>query len=456
MRRLYLEKLLKWVNNHKRKPLIMRGARQVGKTWLVRQLAIEAGLELIELNFEKNPEQVKFFNSNNVQEILNLIEVSPSFGKKIVPGKHLLFLDEIQVYPELLAKLRWFSEDLPQLAVIAAGSLLDFVLDEHDFSMPVGRVEYFYIKPMSFKEFLYAKNHTKSVKFLEDYSINKEMPDIFHQELCGLFREYIHVGGMPEAVSTWVTENSLLEVNKVQHNLINTYRDDFNKYVKRLDKERLEEVLRAIPLLLGKKFKYTQVNKNVQPKSIKQAVDLLNKAQVCNLVKQSAATGLPLQTDDQKKYKVILLDVGLVNSLLGLTWDSGQNIEEVIFNNEGALAEQVAGQLLLCLLPEYQEPQLYYWLRENASANAEVDYLIQYQNKVIPIEVKAGSTGTLRSLHNLMHIRQLKQAVRFNMNKPLMTEIETSIYDGSNVKYNLLSIPFYLIECLPNLLDSIH
>ena len=453
MERLYLRNLLSWLEKPKRKPLIMRGARQVGKTWLVRQLAKKSGMELIELNFEKNPELIKLFNTNDVKQILRLLETSTFWGKRIIPGKHLLFLDEIQVYPELLAKLRWFAEDMPELAVIAAGSLLEFVLAKHEFSMPVGRIEYFYIEPMSFIEFLLALGHAQLVDFLQQYRLNINMPDLLHQQLNDLFRQYIHVGGMPEAVSTWIEQDSLIEVNKIQHNLINTYRDDFAKYAGRIDIQRLDEILRAIPSLLGKKFKYSQVNQHIQAQSLKNALSLLEKAQLCTLVKQSAATGLPLNTHDkQRGFKVILVDIGLVNSLQGFTWDAKQDIEQVILNNEGAIAEQVAGQLLLRLLPDYQEPKLYYWLREDSSSNAEIDYVIQYHNKIIPIEVKAGHTVTLRSLHNFVHLRKTPLAVRFNTDLPSLTAVNTLLYNREQVQYSLLSIPLYLIECLPNLL----
>lgn len=388
MKRKYLKDLQIWIESSQCKPLVIRGARQVGKTWLVRQFAELQGLQLIELNFEKKPEFSSFFESNDPKQIL--LNLEAALHAKFDPARCLLFLDEIQTVPELLAKLRWFAEDMPELAVIAAGSLLEFVLEKHTFSMPVGRINYMHIEPLSFEEFLLASNKESLLDFLRAFEWGTKIPLAIHQQLMALFKEYIIVGGMPAAVDSWIKERSLAEVNQIQHDLVATYRDDFGKYNGRIDEKRLDEVLAAVPKLLGKKFVYNEVNARAQSRTVKQALDLLCKAKVCHQVTSCHANGLPLGAEvDEKFIKAIFLDVGLCGAALGLTLNQVTSIEEIALINKGAIAEQVAGQLLRTLGPAYIEPKLYYWLRHEKGSSAEVDYIIQHEMDVIPVEVKA-------------------------------------------------------------------
>lgn len=245
MKRKYETYLQRWIEDKARKPLVIRGARQVGKTWLVRAFAKDQKRKLIELNFEKEPKWATAFNTNDVQQIL--FRLGTLLGEMINPDQSLLFLDEIQAVPEILSKLRWFAEDLPVLPVIAAGSLLEFVLEQHSFSMPVGRISYMYMEPLSFEEFLVACQQKVLLDYLEGYVWNTEIPAMLHERFLSLFKEYIVVGGMPAAVSSWVIARSLQTVNEIHRNLIGTYRDDFAKYSGRIDKERLDEVLMAVP-----------------------------------------------------------------------------------------------------------------------------------------------------------------------------------------------------------------
>ncbi len=203
MKRNALILLLDWLIQPSRKPLVLRGARQVGKTYLVRELARVKQLQLIELNFEKNPEHKSLFASNDVKKILLSLETLQN--KVIDIHTSLLFLDEVQAAPELLAKLRWFSEELPELAVIATGSLLDFILNEHDFSMPVGRISYFHLEPLSFEEFLIATERHKTVEYLESYRLGDEIPQALHEQLLSYLRDYFLIGGLPRIYSRMVT-----------------------------------------------------------------------------------------------------------------------------------------------------------------------------------------------------------------------------------------------------------
>lgn len=213
-----------------------------------------------------------------------------------------MFLDEIQVVPELLAKLRWFAEELPQLPVIAAGSLLEFVLESHAFSMPVGRINYIHLEPLSFEEYLLARDQALLQQYVADYRWGITIPLMIHQQLMQLFKEYIVIGGMPAVVASWISEQSLDKVNQIQHDLLATYRDDFAKYKARVAAERLDEVMLAVPKFLGHKFVYSHVNRAVHTGAVKSALWLLNKARICHQVISCAANGTPLGAEINEKY----------------------------------------------------------------------------------------------------------------------------------------------------------
>ncbi len=443
MKRKYLAFLQEWLIAHDRQPLVIRGARQVGKTWLVRYFAKQQNRRLIELNFEKEPQLASFFKSNDPKQIL--LNLGSFLGEVIHPDQCLLFLDEIQAVPELLAKLRWFAEDLPELPVIAAGSLLEFVLEEHTFSMPVGRIGYMYMEPLSFEEFLVASKREPLLSYLEAFQWGTKIPEALHEKALSFFKEYIVIGGMPAAVASWVVDRSLPKVSLIHRNLITTYRDDFARYCGRIDKERLDEILLAVPKFLGEKFIYSKVNPNIRSEQIKQAFDLLCKARVCHRVTSTHANGIPIGAElDKKFFKAIFLDVGLCSAALDLTLDQITTTNEIILINSGGIAEQVSGQLLRTISLPYIEPELYYWLREGKNS-AEIDYIIQQGSRLIPIEVKAGSTGSLKSLHLFMGLKKLSTAFRINSDLPSQTDVQIKDQDGNNVKYTLLSIPFYLL-----------
>ncbi len=454
LERTALSQLKTWLNSADRKPLVVRGARQVGKTWLVRQLAQATGKQLFELNFEKQPAYASLFDSNDPQQIL--LNLSVIAQQAPDPATSLLFLDEIQAAPQLLAKLRWFAEDLPQLPVIAAGSLLEFVLREHTFSMPVGRINYLHLEPLSFEEFLLAQNKKSLFDYLQNFHLNMALPVIIHEELMQLFKEYMLIGGLPAVVSSWVSERSLSKINQVQQDLLATYRDDFAKYRGRITLEKLDEVMFAIPKMLGKKFVFSHVNKDAQIKTIKQVLDLLEKARLCYRVRSSSANGVPLAAEIKDKYfKEIFLDTGLCSAALGFNLLQIKQTNEINLINNGALAEQVVGQLLRTIEPVYIEPALYCWQREEQGASAEIDYILQQGNQLIPIEVKAGATGSLKSLHVFMGLKQLPLALRVNSGFPSLTQIEVKDHQSNLVKYRLLSIPFYLVQQIHRLINEV-
>ncbi|MBB72307.1 MAG: AAA family ATPase [Legionellales bacterium] len=450
MQRKLLTALLAWLEDPRRKPLVLRGARQVGKTWIVRFLAEYANKQLVELNFERQPDLKALFTSNDPAEIILNIEASRNVTIK--PIESLLFLDEIQAAPELLAKLRWFAEEYPELPVIAAGSLLEFVLAEHSFSMPVGRVMYHYLEPMSFEEFLQAKGLDQLLAYIEDYEWTRIIPEPIHQQLLRYFKEYLIIGGLPAAVSDWLERGSIEAVSQIHNDLLSTYRDDFAKYAGRLSTEILDEVLMSVPRMLGEKFVYSRVNKARQTESIKKALNLLAQARLCHIVKASHANGLPLGAEmNDKSQKVISLDVGLTSAMLGLTLQSTLQLDDLTLINQGGVSEQVVGQLLRTIEPSYIDPALYYWNRSEKSSNAEIDYLFANEGKVIPIEVKSGSTGSMKSLHTFMQQKGLSLAVRINSDNPSLTKVDVKTSEGKPVAYQLLSLPFYLLGQLRRL-----
>lgn len=443
--------LIDWLNSSQRKPLVIRGARQVGKTWLIRDFAATANKFLIEINFERRPDLTSLFSSNDPKEIIS--NISAEMGQPVELTGTILFLDEIQAAPQLLAKLRWFAEDMPELAVVAAGSLLDFTLAKHEFSMPVGRIGYMYLEPLSFEEFLNAIGKGELRNYLNTYKLERKIPEAIHNQLMKYLKEYSVVGGMPAAVASWANEQNPQAVNQIHFNLLTTYRDDFAKYSGRLDIERLQEVLSSVPRQLGSKFVYRTANPDVNTAPLKQALDLLCKARVCHCITSTSGNGLPLDAEaDDKFLKVIMLDSGLASASLGLSLHQIVSLPDLSLVNNGGIAEQLVGQLLRTITPAYIPISLHYWQRKKRNAVAEVDYIIQHESEVVPLEVKAGVTGTLKSLQQFMLEKRRRIAVRVNSDYPSLCTV--TIKDGAEetLSYKLLSIPFYLVGQLHRLL----
>jgi uncharacterized protein len=448
MSRTALTYLKEWLERDDRKPMVLRGARQVGKTYTVRELAKVTGMQLIEVNFEKHIKIASLFSSNNPEKIIQNLETRLSIDIDI--KKSILFLDEVQTEPEILAKLRWFAEDMPELAVVAAGSLLDFALDDHTFSMPVGRITYMYMNPLSFDEYLLLSDNRRLLRFLQNFTLEKDFPDEIHRQLMELFKEYLLVGGMPAALHAWNSNRSFADVQRIHLDLLSSYRDDFAKYAGKIPTTRLDDIIVAIPRLLGRKFVYSQVNADTRSQALKNSLELLTKARICQKVQACAGNGVPLLSEtNPKTNKVVFLDVGLIASQLGLMLHEIQETEELNVVNSGAISEQVVGQLLQTIEPSYIDPSLCYWVREQKNSNAEIDYLIQHGSTIVPIEVKSGKSGTLKSLHLFMQEKKLSTAVRINSQPTSLAGVETQ-----QANYNLLSIPFYMIGQLHRLLSD--
>jgi uncharacterized protein len=442
-----------WRARRGRKPLVVRGARQVGKSYLIRDFARTEDLELVELNFERDPKAAGLFTDGDVARLLRGVEAFT--GKRIVPGRSLLFLDELQAAPHVLAKLRWLHEEAPKLAVIAAGSLLDFALADHAFSMPVGRITYLHLEPMSFPEVLRGLGDDELAALIDEVDPWRGIAEPLHARLLERFREYVLVGGMPEAVERYRQDRSLLDGARVHHDLLATFRDDFAKYASAAHRGRLTKVLDAVPRMIGRKFVYRQVDREDRAAALRQAVELLCRARVCHRVAASHATGAPLGAEvDDRRYKLLLLDVGLVSACLGLSLADLERADGLVMANEGAIAEQAVGQGLRLVEPAFQDPKLHYWARDTPGSEAEVDYVVQHGSQLVPVEVKAGSTGSLRSLHALMAARRWPRAVRFNAAPPSVTQVSTQTSSGDRASYELISLPLYLAASLGRILRA--
>lgn len=444
MYRNALEYITKWHQRENRKPLIVRGARQVGKSYLVREFIRRESLSLVEINFEKNPEAATLFDKGSIQKTCELLQIA--YKTRLEPETTVLFLDEIQAAPQVIPVLRYFYEERPELRILAAGSLLEFVLKDHSFSMPVGRLEYLHLGPMTFEEFLEANGEQGLKKWIGEIQWKDPIPLPLHQQLMEQMRTYCVTGGMPEAVKIFL-DNSWEGCEAAKQNMLSTYQDDFSKYRNRISDLRLRKVFQKIPRLIGEKLKYVHIDPLERAKDLSQALDLLCMARVAHRVYHSSSNGVPLGAQiNQKFFKLLFLDVGLVSSVCGLNLLDFAKEEEVNFVHQGKLAEQLVGQHLLYDQPPYQTPELHYWAREEKNASAEVDYVVSAGSQVIPIEVKSGKSGSLRSLHLFLKEKKLPLGVRFNSEPPTVLKEKD---------FTLVSFPFYLLGQWKRLVQQI-
>jgi predicted AAA+ superfamily ATPase len=444
-----LDALLRWINKPDRKPLIIRGARQVGKSTLVRQLAEVTQRFCLELNFEKNPELSDFFSEKDPKKIMQLLA---TYAKRPLSESTLLFLDEVQAAPQVLENLRYFYEEYAQLPVIAAGSLLDFALEMPAFSVPVGRIEYFYVGPLSFEDFLTALGETHLVEWIRNWSIGDPVPLPLHQQCLDWAKQFWLIGGMPEVVSLYSQHRDFQQADNLKQNILQTYVEDFHKYGRAKQLPLLRRIFHTIPGLIGETLKYSKIDKESKSTQVRESLEHLQLARILHLICHSDATGLPLKaTVNPQIFKTIFLDIGLLCAALRLDQLEIIKSPDWAWINRGSLAEQFVGQALLKLNDTYHIPELFYWVRRDNQAKAEIDYIWQYKNTLIPIEVKAGKTGTLKSLHYFIKEKNWPFAVRFNANVPSLMKETAKLSDGQLVSYKLLSLPFYMTEQLKRL-----
>ena len=456
MHRQQLQFLYTWLRNKNRKPLIIRGARQVGKSTLVELFARQHQQALRNVNLERHPELADIFSGKDPEQIIQQIEFLPNMGS--ISNDTLLFLDEIQAVPEAIPALRYFYEDMPEFPVVSAGSLLEFAMADHAFSMPVGRIQYLHMGPMTFSEFLLAMDEERLQNFIHHYEPGQEIGEVVHHRLLHLLRSYYYVGGMPEAVAVFTESRSYKDVSEVHNSIIETYRDDFPKYAGSRNLNRMLTVFNFAARNVGVKIKYSAISPRDQSVTIKKDIELLSMARVIGKVIHSHCSGLPLQADlEEKVYKLLFLDIGLMNAICGLDWLSISQMEEIKLINQGAIAEQFIGQHLQAILADKPNRELNYWLREGRASNAELDFVIGIGGNIIPIEVKSGATGTLKSLHQFMATKKAPLAIRFDTNLPTVHQIDAVINinkQRKQIKYPLISLPLYLVERLESIVNS--
>ena len=395
MKRLITSKLIKWKTQPGRKPLLVRGARQVGKTYSVIDFAknyFEGDIHIF--NFEKNPEIHSIFLENlDCERILAELELISN--KTIKPEYDLLFFDEIQECPKAIMSLRYFYEEKPDLHLIAAGSLLEFALK--DISFPVGRLQMLYMQPMTFEEFLIAND--KSLLAEKITQRNTQLSESAIKLINNELYKYFIVGGMPECVKTYLMTKSFIAVSNVQSDLLATYRQDFSKYAEHADKRCLISVLNSVAIKTGEQIKYSKLAEDFSNPTIKKAFDLLETARLFTKVRAANPSGLPLGANiSEKKFKTVFLDIGLLSNINGFYSDKTISKQKFQKAFNGKMAEQFVGQELRT----YTDNQIFYWAREAKSSNAEVDYVVEIKNEIIPIEVKSGKHGSLKSLHLML------------------------------------------------------
>jgi predicted AAA+ superfamily ATPase len=402
-----------WKDDLHHKPLLLRGARQVGKSSAVRHLGETFGI-FLEVNFERNPDLKQLFSASlNPKEICS--KLSAIYNLPIQPGKTLLFFDEIQACLPAIASLRFFYEEYPELHVVAAGSLLEFALQEIP-SFGVGRIRSLYMYPFSFNEFLQAQGLDRLVEEKRKATIEHPMLEPLHKKLIDYLRTFLLVGGMPESVKTWIEKSDYLACRYIQNDILETYFDDFAKYKKRIVPMILQQTLRSVALQSGSKFVYSQVSPDLEPIKIKEALELLSMSGMIMPVTHTAANGVPLGAEVNTKFrKYLFIDTGLLQRLLNLDMDNVLLSSDVNLVNKGTLAEVFVGLELLKYGSCYERQSLYYWLRLEKGAQAEIDYVLSKSDAIIPIEVKAGTKGSMQSLYRFMELKKTKLGIRTSL-----------------------------------------
>ena len=405
-------------------PLILRGARGVGKTYAVKELA-KSFDNFVEVNFEFEGSVLKSIFEKDLDPARIIRDLSVKYKIEISEGKTLLFFDEIQEVPIAITALRYFYEKMPNLHVIAAGSLLDFAIDE--VGIPVGRVEFLYMYPLSFLEFLVADGFKIAAQEILNHDIETLMSPSTHSLLLNKLAEYLAIGGMPKVVNFWLEKN-VQQCFKIQSTILDAYKQDFGEYAKKHQIRYLEEIFNSVPLQLGSKFKYSKVGE-YRKRELEPCISLLEKARVINKVIYSSGQGFPIgfqaNLDD---FKLIFLDVGLSQSILGLDVSQWLINPDKEFVNKGSLVEAFIGQEMLSYSDFIKKAQLYYWHRDTRSSEAEIDYIIQSLDSIVPIEIKSGEGRTLRSMHIFLETHSdAKYGIKLSTNNFSLLKVENKV-----------------------------
>lgn len=457
----YLERnidveLLKWKESPRRKPLLVRGARQVGKSRAIRHFG-ETFKHYLEINLEEEKDLCRLF-----EEISDVRELSQRLGAvhnvHVIPGETLLFIDEIQNCPAALKSLWFFKENYPDLHVVAAGSLLEFALNEiHSYG--VGRVRSMFMYPMSFKEFLMAQGKNMWIKEIESADWTHPIEDRLHSRLVSEFRSFLMVGGMPASVSAWVETQDYYACQDEQNDIQQSYYDDFAKYARKVDPQLLRNTLAAVVRQSGKKFVYSKVDGGYKAEEVKEALRLLRDAGIIIPVQMSAANGLPLGAQVNPKFtRYDYLDTGLLLRVLAMNYDDDKELTKLILAgeapdlvNKGIVAELTAGLELLKSSNPQSKYDLFYWENLERNATSEVEYVIAKNAKCLPIEVKAGTSGKMKSLRLFMNRKDLTTGIRSSLENFGLLEVSDTDDNEQPIKRTIGILPLYAVWRLPEL-----
>ncbi len=395
MKRQLYKQLLAWKTDKRRKPLLLQGARQVGKTYLVNSFGKQEYQQYIYLNLEQNPDLKSLFSGNLSAE--NLIHnISLYLGKKITPSDTLICLDEVQTVPEAITSLKYFYEQAPDYHIIATGSLLGVSVGKSS-SFPVGKVNFMTLYPMNFMEYLRAFGEELLVESLQNLAEISPLPEILHEKLLKHVKMYLYLGGMPEVLADYLKNKDIAAVRTIQNEILEAYRRDFSKYTEAAQAIKLAEIWQSIPVQLAKenkKFKYSDVRKGGRASAFEQSIEWLRETGLIHLAQQISTPKLPLSGyADRSKFKIYLLDTGLLGAMLQLSSDMILQPSQLYTEYNGAFIENFVAQEFKSL----RNQDLFYWTSDSA---AEVDFVVVQNNQIYPIEVKSGTSRTLKSLRS--------------------------------------------------------
>ena len=438
-----LNEFRKWAKKRNRKPLVIRGARQVGKTTVVRMFSSEFD-QYISLNLERDEERIIFERTYPFSDLV--ISLFLYSGKKREGGKTLIFIDEIQNSPKAISLLRYFYEDTPDLYVISAGSLLETVLDRK-ISFPVGRVEYMAMHPCNFREYLDANGQEQLSEILD----NPKAPGFAHDLLIGWFRKYATTGGMPEVVAAYSNQADLTALQPIYDTLIQSYIDDVEKYTQSSAQvQYIRHVINNAFGEAGSKITFEKfANSAYRSREMKEAFLAVEKAMLLKLIYPCTSVQFPANLNLARKPRLHVVDTGLINHVKGLMGELvfSENISDVY---RGVIAEHIVGQELRASSYSILH-KIHFWTREKKESSAEVDYILPWQGKLIPIEVKSGTIGKLRSLHQFMDQAPHSIAVRVWQGASSIEKARTT----TGKEFTLLNLPFYLVHRIENELNKL-
>ncbi len=427
-----IKELNKWSLKEGRKPLILRGARQVGKTSVIHQFSAQFD-DFVYLNLERQELQTYFKEYSTTENLVQqlFLHQQKSWNRN---SKNLLFIDEIQECPEAIALLRYLYEDAKELHVIAAGSLLDMAYAKEK-SFPVGRVEFMVLHPVSFDEFLLATGELQAYELFQKIPI----PEYGHQKLLNLFHQYTLIGGMPEVVAHYVENKNITSLPNIYESLIQAYVDDVEKYASSdAQLKQIRHAMLAIFNEAGKRIKFEQFGKsNYGSREMGEALRIIEKTYLTRLIYPATQTQLPAQPDLRKSPRLQILDTGMLNYFTGIQRHL-IGIKNLQNEFRGLILEHITGQEILAQT-HLPLSRLHFWVRDKKTSMAEVDYVLPYNGQLIPVEVKAGAEGKLRSLHSFIDGSPINFGIRLNANKLQLSKAKTI----AGKEFTLLNLPYY-------------